>query len=113
MRLHLLIAALLIFPLSAFAADSCTVIHGRARLYSGDSQLRIWHVGTHHDFEPDETSWDMVMGWLNEGTTKIPADNVMLFGNFTVCPTEPFRKGAVQHAKIISVKNRHYVRLDD
>jgi hypothetical protein len=120
MRLSYVLACLLIFPITASAADPCFVIHGKAHLYGGDGQLRIWHVGTHHEFEPDETTWDTVVGWLDAGLKKgdserfaSPASNLMLFGDFTVCPTEPFRQGAVQKAKIVSVKNRHYVRLQE
>jgi hypothetical protein len=119
MRQLRLIAALLIFPLSASAADTCMVIHGRAHYYAGDANLRIWHIGTHHEYEPDTTTFTRVMAWLTEGTTKgdlkrfaSPESNLMLYGDFTVCPTEPFRQGSAQHAKIISLKNRTYVRLE-
>jgi hypothetical protein len=109
----------LIVPLPVFAADACRIIHGRAHLYSGDGQLRIWHIGTRHDFEPDEASWPIVMSWLTEGTKKgdsekfaSPESNLMLFGDFKVCPTQPFRQGSVQQAKIVSVEKKHYVRID-
>jgi hypothetical protein len=120
MRLLYFLAGLLIFPHTALAVDPCVVIHGRAHFYNGDGQLRVWHVGTRHEFEPDNTSWDRVIGWLTEGTKKgdsensvSPESNIMLFGDFTVCPTEPFRQGSVQQARVISVKNRHYVRLQE
>jgi hypothetical protein len=44
------------------AAESCLTVHGRAHLSGGDGQLRIWHIGTHHEYEPDESSWAMVAG---------------------------------------------------
>lgn len=99
----------------AKADDTCSVIHGRAHLYGGDGQLRIWHIGTHHDFEPDETSWSRVVGWLEAGVKQFgnpyfasPASTVNLFGDFLVCPTEPLRTGAVQKARIIRVQHRYY-----
>jgi len=105
--------------LTATAAEPCQQFHGRAHLYSGDLQLRIWHIGTHHEFEPDETTWTTVVDWLNAGVSAkersnyaIPASDVMLYGDFSVCPVEPLRKGWVQQAKILSVSHRHYVRLD-
>jgi hypothetical protein len=116
--LCLLLSCVFIFPFTAFASHPCFVIHGRAKLYDGDGQLRIWHIGTHHEFEPDETSSDRVDGWLIAGTPKdypkefiAPESHLFLFGDFTVCPTEPLRRGAVQKAKIMAVKNRHYVGL--
>jgi hypothetical protein len=39
-----------------------------------------------------------------------PADVVNMFADFLICPTEPFKKGSVQTAKIISAQNRHYVQ---
>jgi hypothetical protein len=44
------LCCLVLFASHLQAADSCFTIHGRAHLYGGDGQLRIWHVGTHHDF---------------------------------------------------------------
>jgi len=98
------------------AAEGCMTIHGRARYYSGDGQLRIWHIGTHHEYEPVDPSWDTVISWLEAGVKKseranyyIPASAVDLFADFEVCPTEPLRKGAVQHAQVKSASHRHYV----
>ncbi|MGA2168372.1 MAG: hypothetical protein ABSG62_09175 [Terracidiphilus sp.] len=94
-------------------------IHGRAHFYGGDGQLRIWHIGTHHEYEPDQSSEPRVMGWLEAGVKDSdksnyasPASAVYLFGDFEVCPTEPFRKGAVQRAIVKSVSYRHYVPAD-
>ena len=99
------------------AAEPCTTIHGRLHFYGGDGQLLIWHIGTHHDFTPDESSWDTVMNWLRDGVKPSerkdysdPAIAVNLYGDFEICPTEPFRKGAVQHARVIRVSHRRYVK---
>jgi hypothetical protein len=97
-------------------AESCMTIHGRAHLYGGDGQLRIWHIGTHHEYEPDESSWSRVEGWLEAGVNPSdrdkyasPASGLHLFADFLICPTEPFMKGAVQRAKVKSAYHRHYV----
>jgi hypothetical protein len=99
------------------AAESCITIHGRAHFYVGDGQLRIWQIGTHHEFEPqDPASRGRVIGWLEEGVKSsegknyaAPASMVYLFADFEVCPTEPFKQGAVQSAKVLSASHRRYV----
>jgi len=104
---------------SLHAAESCTTFHGRAHFYSGDRQLRIWQIGTHHEYEPDVSSWDQVMDWLIAGVKPSerknyasPASGVYLFADFTVCPTEPLRRGALQKAKVKSAMHRHYVEAN-
>lgn len=96
--------ACLLLTLSSEAqtTESCRVIHGRARRYCGDGQLRIWHIGTHHDFEPNQSSWQRVEGWLEAGAKPTGAcqDNADLFADFLICPTEPYKKGAVQKATV-------------
>ena len=115
MRTFALFILLLAVTISAKAAEPCQVIHGRAHLYGGDGQLRIWHIGTHHDYEPDQSSWDRVMAWLEAGVKDAdkekyasPASTVYLYGDFLVCPVEPFKQGSVQMARIESVKHRRY-----
>ena len=105
---------------SPLVADSCFTIHGRAHFYGGDGQLRIWHVGTHHEFEPDESTWAQVESWLEAGVKEsdrkryaIPMSMLNLFADFSVCPVEPFKKGSVQKARIVSATHRRYVRLAD
>jgi hypothetical protein len=115
MRTLALISLSLFVALPLRAADTCTTIHGRARSYCGDGQLRIWHVGTHHEYEPDETSWQRVEGWLEAGgkDTKDSAcgsaTTVDLFADYLICPVEPFKAGSVQKAKFISAQHRRYV----
>lgn len=102
------------------AAEKCEVIHGRAHYYCGDGNLRIWQIGTHHEFEPDSSSWERVTHWLDTATTEAekkkyacPVGQVYLYADFLICPTEPFRKGAVQHAVVKSATHRRYVHLPD
>lgn len=97
------------------SAQPCTIIHGRAHLYGADGRLRIWHIGTHHEYTPDDSSWDRVMKWIEAGITKserpiVTAPSlVYLYADFEVCPTEPFKEGSVQQAKVLSAAHRHYV----
>lgn len=121
MRKELLILIFLSCPLllKAQLVHPCRVIRGRAHLYGGDGQLRIWQIGTPHEYQPDEASWGVVMAWLEAGVKKSdrrnyasPASTVYMLGDFVVCPTEPFKKGAVQTASIQSVKHRRYVPVD-
>ena len=100
----------------AYATENCVTIHGRAHYYCGDANLRIWHIGTHPEFEPDESSFDHVIEWLEAGVKESakqelarPDGTVNLYADFLVCPTEPFKKGAVQHAVFKSATNRRYV----
>jgi len=83
-------------------------------------QLRIWHIGTDHDFEPDDSSWPVVIKWLEAGVRDpdkrnnyaMPATAVDLYADFLVCPIEPYKKGSVQRATIKSAERRHYVELE-
>jgi hypothetical protein len=109
----------LVASLRLHAAESCITLHGRANLYGGDLQLRVWHIGTHHEYTPDDATWPTVIDWLTAGVPKaerknyaIPASSVFLYADFVVCPIEPFKQGSVQQAKILSAVKRHYVRLD-
>jgi hypothetical protein len=115
------IASLFLLPfitaLPSQAADACITIDGRAHLYGGDGQVRVWHVGTHHEYQPDDSSRATVQGWLEAGvkdpenihTAASPASTISMFADFLICPTEPFKKGSVQTAKIVSAQNRHYL----
>jgi hypothetical protein len=104
----------------ASATEPCKSIHARANLYGGDGRLRLWHIGTHHEYQPDASSWERVVGWLAAGVSRSdraryasPASMVYLYADFVVCPVEPFRKGAVQTAEIKSATHRRYVRPAD
>ncbi len=113
LKLSLLLAASNVL---LHAADSCFTIYGRAHYYGGDGNLRIWRVGTHHDFEPDSSSFSRVTTWLEAGVKEpaksqsaSPLSSVDLLADFLICPTEPFRQGFVQKAKVLGARNRHYV----
>ena len=97
---------------ACLAAEPCQAFHGRITFYSGDGQLRLWHIGTHHEFEPDYwgsdggISWDRAVKLLKAGNESAGAasDNV-LYADFVVCPTKALRKGWVQPAIIRSMKH--------
>jgi len=104
-------------------AEPCRVIHGRAIYYTGDGQLRIWHIGTHHTFMPDESrapdtddfspSWDKVVDLLAAGGKQPEVfDHNALFADFLVCPRERFREGASQPAQVRRVYHPHVVSRD-
>lgn len=116
----LLICVLVPTVVRLHAAEKCVVIHGRAHYYCGDGNLRIWHIGTHHEYEPDSSSFDRVLHWLDAGTTQTekkslacPTGAINLYADFLICPTEPLKKGAVQHAVVKSATHRHYVHIPD
>jgi len=118
---RLLVLHFLLFATSCnlHAADGRISFHGRANFYGGDGQLRIWQIGTHHEYESDNSSWDTVIDWLIAGVKPSerknyasPASAVYLFADFAICPTEPFKKGSVQVANVKSAVHRHYVRVN-
>ncbi|MGA1983847.1 MAG: hypothetical protein ABSG84_15450 [Acidobacteriaceae bacterium] len=89
-------------------AQSCLTIHGRARFYSGDSQLRIWHIGTHHEFAIyDDTSSGMLFKYLCSPKYACTIENPpkSLYADFTVCPTEKFKPGAAQPVTVKGIKH--------
>lgn len=117
----LLVSCLFILAaLPLYATDPCRLVHARAHLYGGDGQLRIWHIGTHHEYEPDEASWERVVKWLEVGVKNAdkakdasPASSVYLYAEFVVCPVEPLREGAVQRATIKRATHRRYLNAAD
>jgi hypothetical protein len=106
-RISILIglSLLMVFRQSSFA-EACREIHGRAILYSGDSFLEIWHVGTHHTFfVVDEESSNLILRYLHYPES----DNQALFADFTICPTERYKQGASQPALVKQIRNAHVV----
>jgi len=113
---HTLATLLILTAASAHAAEPCQTIHGRAIYYSADGQLRLWHIGTHHEFQPDAYAgatpnpWDKIIILLKAGDTSPAAgSNNALYGDFVVCPTKPYREGAVQPATLRSMSHLRVV----
>jgi hypothetical protein len=116
----------MIAPLFALAmlvpqatAEPCQVIHGRAIYYTGDGQLRIWHIGTHHLFMPGEwpsteaDGWDKVIDLLAAGGERPEVFNRnVLFADFLICPTKRFREGSSQPAEVRRIYHPHVVSRD-
>jgi hypothetical protein len=88
-------------------AQECLQIHGRAVQYRGNAFFEIWHVGTNHRFFiVDGRSQELVCKYFDcESPDRQPA----LFADFTLCPTEPFKKGAAQPATVKSVAHPRVV----
>lgn len=85
----------------------CFQIRGRAVLYRGDGFFAIWHVGTHHIFFPaDKASADLLCNYMD---CTSPRKQPALFADMTVCPTEPFKKGWAQPAKVTKVSHSYVV----
>ena len=113
-------AAVVLMVTHVHATDPCKLIRGRAHLYGGDGRVRIWEVGTHHEYEPDGSSRDTVVKWLEAGVTEAEfakytsaPSMVYLYADYLVCPTEPFRKGSVQKAEIKTATHRRYTRTSE
>jgi hypothetical protein len=84
---------LVLLPQKLHGEESCREIRGRAISYSGDAFLEIWHVGTHHTFfVVDQKSTELIESYLHYPES----DKQALFADFTVCPTEEFKKGFSQ-----------------
>ena len=89
--------------------QKCFQIRDRAILYRGDGVLAIWHVGTHHIFYPaGDKSWDLLCSYMD---CKNPRKQPALFADMTICPTEPFVKGAAQTAIVTQIA--HYYVVPD
>jgi hypothetical protein len=94
----LFIFALPILDALPTSAQSCRVIHGRAILYTGDGQARIWHIGTHHEFSFDYND-PLISKYLAEDGSKA------LYADFTICPLENYVRGAAQAVVVKNIKN--------
>jgi hypothetical protein len=114
MRAMTRIAAVIFLCVSAYANtnEPCKLVHGRAH-HATDGGPRIWATATHHEYEPADTaSAERLDKWLAAGISKsawktaVPYSTVDMYADFTICPAEPLRKGAVQRAKIKSASHR-------
>lgn len=119
MRTLGLLCLVVLIPCGLRAEETCMTIHGRAHFYGGDGQLRIWHIGTHHEYQPNESSFPIVLDWLDAGVKPAdraryasPASSLYLFADFEICPVEPSRPGSVQKATVKSASHRHYVSTE-
>ncbi|MGD0628583.1 MAG: hypothetical protein ABR987_04480 [Terracidiphilus sp.] len=105
--LRIVCLALLFFSVVPSNAQRCRTIHGRAILYSGDSFLEIWHIGTHHTFfVVDGKSTDLILNYI-----PYKGDDLgrALFADFLICPTVPYRRGASQETIIKEIRHPRVV----
>jgi hypothetical protein len=84
----------------------CFTIRGRLSLYNGAPALRLWRVGTRRLLGVSAQRFAL------PGYRNIPADvetqatdDTAVFGDFTVCPFTPPRRGEMQLVCIESGKN--------
>ena len=105
-RTCLVLILLAMAGVTGSSEEPCLEIHGRAHLYQGDGQLRIWHIGTHHEFVPaDDASSALLRRYLESAEDWQAAQSRYLFADFTLCPTEPYTQGSVQTAVISKIRN--------
>jgi hypothetical protein len=110
MRFALLLGLFLLSSAACAApTEPCREIHGRAILYTGDGQLSIWHIGTHHIFMIlDDESYSLLAQYMP--IEALPeAGSKALFADFTICPTEKYVRGAAQPAVVKNIKHPHVV----
>jgi len=103
------VALYLTAVVSVCHGQSCEKMRARAVFYSGDSYLEIWRIGTHHTFfVVDEKSTDLILETMHYN-----ADGPLqgLYGDFTICPTKPFKEGHAQAAIVKQIENHCVVTL--
>jgi hypothetical protein len=115
-RKLVILLAVFSYPALLLGSEPCQVIRGRVHFYNADGQLRLWQIGTHHEFDPDYfgadkgASWDRIVELLKAGDESAgAASNNDLYADFTVCPTESYRPGSVQHAVIKGFRHARVV----
>jgi len=94
--------ALLLFGVTttASAAEPCRQVHGRADFYSGDGQMFVWHIGTHHLFWIlDDPSQEMIFKYIPYEPNS---------ENF-ICPTASYKPGEAQSATVQQIKHPRIV----
>lgn len=84
--------------------EPCRWVHGRLMMYQGGPGLRIWAIGTHHVFGLPPLSAGMDVGDLPPRADKLLNDDNMLFGDYKVCPLEPYRVAHMQPARAVAAR---------
>ena len=80
------------------AFGKCYTVHGRYAIYS--NRDAIWPVGTHRLLSTTDPELDKMLeqsGW----------EDHVLFGDFFVCPTSPYKRGEMQAVCVEGHKNIH------
>lgn len=83
-------------------AFPCYTVRARYTIYEADGVRELWPIGSRRTL------------WVEDGDDKLAdkliADhqNKALYGEFTVCPLEPEKPGAMRHVRITSWKDLKY-----
>ena len=85
---------------------SCFTVHGRLSIYNGAPALRLWRVGTRRVLGISEQRFS-VAGYRNvpEYIENQINQNVVIFGDFLVCPFTRSQPGKMQLVCIEAGKN--------
>jgi len=94
-------------------ASACVIIHGRLQYGNGTPALRLWHIGTNHEFGIFSGVNAEKLDPLDNEHPQLPANlrkvfdgpnpfGPTIFANFEVCPLEPHIAGRMQAACIES-----------
>ena len=80
----------------------CYAVRARYTFYEGDGVRELWPIGSRR------------LLWVEDGDDKlmdklIPGhQDKALYGEFTICPLEPEKPGAMRHVRITSWKHLKY-----
>lgn len=77
--------------------EACTEFRGRARAYMGRAETRIWKIGSKRLFAVRQKA--------EQAKTELDKVNFHqdIFGEFRICPTSKFEKGAMQEVCVASI----------
>jgi hypothetical protein len=94
-------------------ASACVIIHGRLQYGNGTPALRLWHIGTNHEFGIFSGVNAEKRDPLDNDHPQLPANleqvfdgpnpfGPTIFADFEVCPLEPYISRHMQAACIES-----------
>jgi len=96
----------------ASAYGACFRVHARYSIYTGDSQVELWPVGTHRLLgvvSGDESTIKVLSGG-NPGNMPEAANEYDVFGDFVVCPLAKEVSGKRRAVCIKNAENLRRVR---
>lgn len=90
-------------------AGECGWVYGRYAVYNGSGLRRIWIIGTSHMVNQRDDDDSPFPPELNLSSGHYPGlggtPMSMVFGDFYICATEPFKRGHMQHVTIKKARN--------
>jgi len=116
-RIFQLVALACLFACPALAQDSCGQssygkcfnFHGRFAVYTGDSQVVLWPVGTHRVLRV-MSGLELPCKLLDDCSNIQTVGDYFVFGDFVVCPLEKDTPGAMRSVCIKSARNLRRVK---